>query len=161
MFETKEKSLKLPNDLIAFIKEWKEKKGSLIMILHKTQEIYGYIPRDVALELSIMLATPLAKIYGVITFYHFFRLTKPGKHTISVCMGTACSLKGAGELVSELETTLNVKVGETTEDGQFSLISVRCLGCCGLSPVMTVDGVTFSNVTKDEINGILAKYNKK
>jgi NADH-quinone oxidoreductase subunit E len=161
MFETKEAEVKLSADLQAFIDQWKEKPGNLIMILHRVQEEYGYIPRDVALSLSRMLDVPLAKIYGVVTFYHFFRLVKPGKHTISVCMGTACYLKGGEDLLKELEVQLGVGVNGTTDDGQFSLQAVRCLGCCGLAPVLTVDGEVYGRLTKEQLPDIIAKYSDK
>ena len=119
---------------------WKGKEGNLIMVLHQIQNRYGYVPREVSLVLSEILDVPLARIYEVITFYHFFRLTPPGKHTISVCMGTACYLKGGAEILTELEHLLCVKPGETTKDGQFHLEMVRCLGCCGLAPVLPIWG---------------------
>ncbi len=148
----------LTPELDAFIEEWKTKPGNLIMILHKVQEVYRYIPRDVALTVSKKLDVPLAKIYGVMTFYHYFKLTKPGKHVISVCMGTACYLKGGEDLLKELEVQLGVGVNATTEDGQFSLQAVRCVGCCGLAPVMTIDGEVYGSVTVAKLPEILHKY---
>jgi NADH-quinone oxidoreductase subunit E len=161
MFEQKEKATELTQDLLGFIEKWKDKSGNLIMILHRVQEEYGYIPREVALQLSRMLDVPLAKIYGVVTFYHFFRLTKPGKHTISVCIGTACYLNGGQEILKELETDLGVKVGGTTEDGIFSLQAVRCIGCCGLAPVVTIDDDVYGNLKKEQISEIVEKYKVK
>jgi len=150
--------LPMPQDLINFIAEWKSKSGNLIMVLHKVQEHYGYIPHDVAVEVSRMLETPLAKIYGVATFYHLFSLKKPGKHKIAVCMGTACYLKGAQDLLDEIDAVIGCKSGEVTVDGKFSVAAVRCIGCCGLAPVMTIDGKVFGCVTKDQIPGIVAPY---
>ncbi len=150
--------LPFPEELVKFINEWKNKPGNLIMILHKVQENYGYIPRQAAIALSEMIDTPLAKIYGVITFYHLFSLKKPGKHKISVCMGTACYLKGGQDLLDELENILGAGVNQVTADGMFSTEAVRCIGCCGLAPVMSVDGKVYGNVTKDELPGILAEY---
>ncbi len=158
MFEKKEAPVKFSEDLNNFLKQWKDKGGNLIMILHKVQNEYGYIPRDVALELSRVLNIPLAKIYGVATFYHFFKLKKPGKNKISVCMGTACYLKGGEDLMKELEEQLGIGVGETTEDGMFSLEAVRCIGCCGLAPVITVNDDVYGRLTRDKIPEILAKY---
>jgi NADH-quinone oxidoreductase subunit E len=161
MFEQKEKEIELTDELIKFIDKWKDKDGNLIMILHRVQEEYGFVPREVALQLSRMLDVPLAKIYGVITFYHFFRLTKPGIHTISVCLGTACYLKGGQDILNELESDLGVKVGGTTDDGVFSLQAVRCIGCCGLAPVMTIDDEVFGNLKKEMIPELLAKFKAK
>jgi NADH-quinone oxidoreductase subunit E len=150
----------LPEPLVRYIGEWKDKPGSLIMILHKTQQEYGYIPRNVAIQLSKVLEVPLAKIYGVITFYHLFKLKKPGKNQIAVCMGTACYLKGGEDLLQEMENLLGTGVNSVTEDGKFSLEAVRCVGCCGLAPVLTVNGEVFGKVKKDQLAEIIAKYGK-
>ncbi|MDA3899615.1 MAG: NAD(P)H-dependent oxidoreductase subunit E [Spirochaetes bacterium] len=158
MFEKEVAGIELSAELNQFISEWKEKPGNLIMILHRVQEEYGYIPREVALELSRILDVPLAKIYGVVTFYHFFKLTKPGKHIIQVCMGTACYLKGGADLIRDLERLLGLPVNGTTDDGEFSLEAVRCIGCCGLAPVMTVDGEVFGKIKSDQLPGVIAKY---
>ncbi len=158
MFEKKEAAVYFTRELNDFINRWKDKPGNLIMILHRVQEDYGYIPREVALQLSRVMNVPLAKIYGVVTFYHFFRLTKPGRNTVSVCMGTACYLKGGEDILLELEANLGVGVGGTTEDGNFSLAAVRCLGCCGLAPVITIGTEVFGRLTKDQLPGILMKY---
>ncbi|MBM4155600.1 MAG: NAD(P)H-dependent oxidoreductase subunit E [Lentisphaerae bacterium] len=154
-------SIELPEDLAQFIEAWKTKPGNLIMVLHKVQGHYGYVPRDVAFEVAARLDVPLAKIYGVITFYHFFKLRKPGKHQIAVCMGTACYLKGGEDIIKEFETIVGVGLNQTTTDGLFSLEAVRCIGCCGLAPVLTVDGEVFGRVTKDQLAGIVAKYRGK
>jgi NADH-quinone oxidoreductase subunit E len=100
----------------------------------------------------------LATIWGVVSFYHFFKLTKPGRHNIQVCLGTACYLKGAQAIIDELDKQLTLPVGAVTEDGNFSLEAVRCVGCCGLAPVMTVGGEVFGKVTKDQVSGIIAKF---
>lgn len=144
--------------LVTFIKEWKNKPGNLIMVLHKVQQEQGYISRQAADQVAEMLEVPLATIWGVVSFYHFFKLTKPGDHNIQVCMGTACYLKGGQALIDEMDTQLKLAVGEVTEDGIFSLEAVRCVGCCGLAPVMTVDGEVFGKVTKDQVAGIIAKF---
>lgn len=150
----------LTPELDAFIAEWKEKPGSLIMVLHKVQQVYKYIPRDVALTVSRKLEIPLANIYGVMTFYHYFKLEKPGEHQISVCLGTACYLKGGDDLLKEIESELGVGVNATTADGKFSVQAVRCVGCCGLAPVLTVDGEVYGSLTSSKIAGILDKYRK-
>jgi NADH-quinone oxidoreductase subunit E len=158
----KKEEITFPADLLAFIEEWKVKPGSLIMILHKTQETFGFIPRPAAEKLSVLTGIPLARIYGVITFYHFFKTTKPGKFKVSVCLGTACYLKGGQDLIDEARSILGLKVDGVTEDGLFSIDPVRCVGCCGLAPVLTVsaDGTTdtYGKLTKDQIPEIIAKY---
>lgn len=151
----------LSDQLIEHINQWKNKPGSLIMILHRVQEEYGYIPIDVAVKVAKEINIHLAKIYGVITFYHFFKLEKPGKNKISVCMGTACYLKGAEDLCREFEQLLGVKVGQTTKDGLFSLETVRCIGCCGLAPVITINEEVYGNLKKEDLPDILAKHKAK
>lgn len=146
-------------DLLAFIDEWKNKPGNLIMVLHKVQSEFGYISREAADEVSRLLDVPLAKIWGVVTFYHFFKLNKPGKYNIQVCLGTACYLKGGDIIIDELQKQKNLEIGGLTDDGLFSLEAVRCVGCCGLTPVMTISGEVYGKVTKDQVAGILEKYN--
>lgn len=144
-----------------FIEQWKSRPGNLIMVLHRVQQEYGYVPRDVAFHVAELLDVPLAKIYGVLTFYHLFKLKKPGRHQIAVCMGTACYLKGGEDLIKEFESLLGTGLNSTTEDGEFSLESVRCIGCCGLAPVLTVDGEVFGRVTEAQLPDILAKFRGK
>jgi NADH-quinone oxidoreductase subunit E len=153
-----EVKVEFPRELVSFIDEWKVKQGSLIMILHKTQETFGFIPRPAAEQISIMTGIPLARIYGVITFYHFFKTTKPGKNKVSVCLGTACYLKGGGDLIEEARSVLKIQPGEVTEDGLFSVEEVRCVGCCGLAPVMTVGGETYGKLSKKQLPEIFEKY---
>ena len=152
------RDIEFPKELIAYIDEWKAKPGSLIMILHKIQETFGYIPREAAEKLSTMSDIPLARIYGVVTFYHFFKTTKPGKHKISVCLGTACYLKGGQDLIEEARSILGLEEGEVTADGLFSIDPVRCVGCCGLAPVMTIGNDVYGKLTKDQLPDIIAKY---
>ena len=128
------------------------------MILHRVQETYGFVPRRVAFELADELSIPLAKIYGVVTFYNFFKLKKPGRNIIQVCMGTACYLRGGDDLMLELEETLGIAVNTTSEDGQFSLEAVRCIGCCGLAPAMVINGETYGKVELSKLPAILSKY---
>ncbi len=148
----------LPQGILDFIDEWREKPGNLIMVLHRVQEEYGYIPREVALALAGEMEVPLAKIYGVITFYHFFKLQKPGRNKISVCMGTACYLKGGEDLIDELENLLGIGVNAVTDDGEFSIEAVRCVGCCGLAPVITINGEVYGKLTKAQLPEVLAKH---
>ena len=143
------------------IEKWKSKEGNLIMILHELQNHYGYVPRQASLQLSKMLDVPLARIYEVITFYNFFKLTPPGKHRIALCMGTACYLRGASAILEEIKNILGIKEGETTKDGLFYLDVVRCLGCCGLAPVVMIDKKVYGKVKKSEIADILSKYIKE
>ena len=151
---------KLTPELKAFIEEWKEKPGNLIMVLHQVQQTYGYIPREVAIEVSELLDVPLAKIYGVVTFYNFFKLQKAGKYIIQVCLGTACYLRGGDDLMKELERELGIGVNGTTADGLFSIEAVRCLGCCGLAPVIVVNGEVHGKLETKNIAGIVEKYRK-
>ena len=150
----------LTPELKAFIEEWKEKPGNLIMVLHQVQQTYGYIPREVAIEVSELLNVPLAKIYGVVTFYNFFKLQKAGKYIIQVCLGTACYLRGGDDLMKTLERELGIGVNGTTADGLFSVEAVRCLGCCGLAPVIVVNGEVHGKLETKDIPGIIEKYRK-
>ena len=149
---------KMTPELRAFIEEWKDKPGNLIMVLHKVQQPYGYIPRAIAIETSELLDVPLAKIYGVVTFYNFFKLQKAGKYIIQVCLGTACYLRGGDDLIKEFERQLGVGVNATTSDGLFSIEAVRCLGCCGLAPVAVVNGDVHGKLETKDVAGIIEKY---
>ncbi len=145
-------------EIRAFIEEWKSKPGNLIMVLHKVQQTYGYIPRDVAIETSKLLDVPLAKIYGVVTFYNFFKLQKAGKYIIQVCLGTACYLRGGDDVIKEFEKQLGIGVNGTTADGLFSIEAVRCIGCCGLAPAAVINGEVHGKLTTKDVAGIIAKY---
>lgn len=151
---------KLTPELKTFIADWKSKPGNLIMVLHRVQQHFGYIPREVAFEVAGLLDMPLAKIYGVITFYNFFKLKKPGRNQIQVCMGTACYLKGGEDLIGELEGIMGVGLNTVTPDGEFSVEAVRCIGCCGLAPVMVINGEVFGKVKTADLRGIIAKIRK-
>ena len=155
-----EKIEQMTPELKAFIAEWKDKPGNLIMVLHQVQQTYGYIPRNIAIEISEQLSVPLAKIYGVVTFYNFFKLQKAGKYIVQVCLGTACYLRGGDDLIKEFEKQLGVGVNATTADGLFSVEAVRCLGCCGLAPVVVVNGEVYGKLTKGDVAGIIEKYRK-
>lgn len=157
MNESSEK-FTLSDSLRNFIEHWQHKPGNLIMILHKVQEEHGYIPKEAISELAKILNISEGKIFGVITFYHFFKLDKPGKHIISVCTGTACYLKGAGEIIEELKKLLSIDVGQVTTDGKFSLEAVRCLGCCGLAPVISVGEKVFGRVEPKQMKEILQEF---
>lgn len=146
------------SELQSFIREWKDKPGSLIMILHRVQQEFSYIPREAAERLARDLHMPLAKIYGVVTFYHYFKTTKPGKHRMAICLGTACYLKGGQMLVEEAESILGISGATVTDDGLFSIDEVRCVGCCGLAPVLMVGDEVYGKVTKEQVPEIIAKY---
>jgi NADH-quinone oxidoreductase subunit E len=152
--------IQLKQELLDFMEKNRNMPGNEIAILHKIQEVYGYVPRKVAMEVSRLLEIPLAKIYGIITFYHLFKLQKPGRNQIQVCMGTACYLKGGNDIIQDIEDILGVGVNTTGADGLFSLEIVRCVGCCGLAPVMVINKKTFGNVQKDELPMILGGYSK-
>lgn len=145
----------------AILEKWRPQKGNLIMILHEVENTYGYIPAEAARKIARELAIPLARIYEVLTFYHYFKLTRPGKYKISVCMGTACYLKGAADILSEIKAILHIQEGQTTEDGLFYLESVRCLGCCGLSPVIAVNDKIYGNLGKKDVVDIISKYSRE
>ena len=155
-----DKTEQMTPELKAFIAEWKDKPGNLIMVLHQVQQTYGYIPRNIAIEISELLSVPLAKIYGVVTFYNFFKLQKAGKYIAQVCLGTACYLRGGDDLIKEFEKQLGVGVNATTPDGLFSVEAVRCLGCCGLAPVVVVNGEVYGKLSKGDVAGIIEKYRK-
>lgn len=161
MFNTADTTVKFSKELQTFLNTWKGKPGNLIMVLHRVQEEYGYVPRDVALALSKEMDVPLAKIYGVLTFYHFFKLKKPGKYNFQVCLGTACYLKGGSDIIQEMETLLGIGVNAVTPDGLFSIEAVRCVGCCGLAPVAVVAGEVFSKLKKEQLPDIIAKFKAK
>jgi len=153
--------VKTVNQLEHLAAKWKGKKGNLVMILHEIQNHYGYVPRNVSFELSRILEVPMASIYEVLTFYNYFKLEAPGKHTISVCMGTACYLKGAPQILSELKRILHVEEEQTTQDKLFHLQVVRCLGCCGLAPVITIGSKVYGKVKTKEVMDILSLYVKE
>ena len=133
-------------------------KGALMPVLQKAQDIYGYLPIEVQKMIAAGLNVPLEEVYGVATFYSQFSLYPKGKYKISVCLGTACYVKGSGDVFEELTKKLNIKSGECTADGRFSLDAGRCVGACGLAPVLTVNDEVYGKVTVDDIDTILAKY---
>ena len=152
---------KMTPEISAFIEEWKSKPGNLIMVLHQVQQTYGYIPRNIAIEISERLSVPLAKIYGVVTFYNFFKLEKAGKYKIQVCLGTACYIRGGDDLLKALEKELGIGLNSTTPDGLFSIEAVRCLGCCGLAPVSVVNGNVHGRLTSKDVPAIIEQYRKQ
>ena len=145
--------------LLLVIEKNKGLQGALIPILHEAQEIYGYLPFEVQKIISEKTAIPIADIYGVVTFYSQFSLSPKGEYKIAVCMGTACYVKGAGGILDKIKDKIGVAVGTCSPDGKFSLDATRCIGACGLAPVLTVNDDVYGRLVLDDVDGILAKYN--
>lgn len=144
--------------LDTIIEQHKGQQGGLMPTLHETQELFGYLPEEAQKKISEGLNVPLAEIYGVATFYSRFTLTPRGKHTISVCLGTACYVQGVQKVYERIQEELNIGPGETSEDMRFTLLGARCIGCCGLAPVITVDEDVYGKLKPDDIPDILSKY---
>lgn len=140
------------------IAEYKGVSGALVQALKKAQEIYGYLPLEVQIVIAEGLGVPLEEVYGVVTFYSFFNLTPKGKYKISVCLGTACYVKGSGVIFDKLIDKLGIKNGGVTPDMKFSLDACRCIGACGLAPVMMINDEVYGRLTPDQLDGILKKY---
>ncbi len=145
-------------ELDDFIKSLPSKDGALIEVLHRAQHIFGYLPKEVQTFVADKLNLPVSKIYGVVTFYSFFTTEPRGKNVINVCMGTACFVRGAGDVLKEFEKELSIKSGQTTEDMKFTLGSLRCVGACGLAPVLTINDKVYGHCTPDQVKSILAEY---
>jgi NADH-quinone oxidoreductase subunit E/NADP-reducing hydrogenase subunit HndA len=135
------------------------REQELINVLHKCQEHFGYLPAEVQEVVAAELKSPVAKVYGVVSFYSFFTMTPKGKHPISICLGTACYVRGAEKVLDEFKKELGIEVGQTTGDGKFSLSSLRCVGACGLAPVVLVGEKTYGRVAPDDVKNILKEYN--
>lgn len=151
---TKEKFQELDN----FIDALPELKGELIKVLHKAQGIFGYLPREVQVHVAKKLNVPTAKVFGVVSFYSFFTMEPKGEHDISICLGTACYVRGADKIVEAFRKEIGIGVGETTADGKFSITGLRCIGACGLAPVVTIGAKTYGRLTPDMVKGIVAEY---
>ena len=145
-------------ELRKIIDTHKVQKGALMPILQEAQEVYGYLPYEVQSIIAEEMDIPLEKIYGVVTFYSQFSLTPKGKYKISVCLGTACYVKGSGDIFDKLAEILGIKSGECTGNGMYSLEACRCIGACGLAPVLTVNEDVYGRLTVDDVAGILEKY---
>ena len=143
------------------LSKYEKNKSNLIQILNEVQETYGYIPENVQLEISKYLGIEMAEIYGVITFYARFTLKPKGKYNIAVCLGTACFVKGSEKVLDKAKEILKIDVGETTEDGEFSLEATRCIGACGLAPVFTVNEEVYGKATPELMEKVIAKYKSK
>ncbi len=144
--------------LDAVIAEHKHEEGALMPVLQKAQDIYGYLPIEVQREISLGLEIPFSEVYGVSTFYSQFLLNPKGAHPVAVCLGTACYVKGSGKLMDKLEELLGIKNGGISEDLKFSLDATRCIGACGLAPVLTIGEDVYGRLEPNMLEGILAKY---
>ncbi|WP_243109428.1 NADH-quinone oxidoreductase subunit NuoE [Anaerophilus nitritogenes] len=147
--------------LSSYIDSLDTARGALIEILHKAQDLFGYLPRDVQLFVARKIGIPAAEVFGVVTFYSYFTTSPKGKHTISVCMGTACFVKGSDEIFQAFKEKLNINSQETTKDGLFTLNNVRCIGACGLAPVVMVDEKVYGKVTLEDVEHIINTYRKE
>ena len=139
------------------IEQYKDQKGSLITVLHQAQGIFGYLPEEVQAYIAEKMDVPLSEIYGVVTFYALFTMNKKGKYTFNVCLGTACYVKGAGKLLEKLQEELGIGVGETTADGLFTIECCRCVGACGLAPVVTVNEKVYGHLKEEDIPKLIAE----
>jgi NADH-quinone oxidoreductase subunit E len=148
-------------ELEEFIDNLEDKKGCLINVLHRAQDIFGYLPSELQLFISRKLDLTAAKVFGVTTFYSYFTMEPRGKHVINVCMGTACFVKGADKILKEFKTRLNITEGNTSPDGMFTVDSLRCIGACGLAPVVTVDGKVYGRLKVEDVEGIIKEYTEQ
>ncbi len=152
--ESQEKAKKLR----AVIDKHRDTQGALIQVLHEAQEIYGYLPLEVQREISNGLDISLAEVYGVVSFYTQFSINPKGKYQINVCMGTACYVKGSNDILDKFRTRLSIDVGDCTDDQKFSLDACRCIGACGLAPVVTINDEVYGKLTAEDVDDILDNY---
>ena len=154
---SEEKQQKL-DELNAFIQQHKDDKGALMPVMQKAQELFGYLSLEIQSVIAEALNVSVAEVYGVATFYAQFSLEPKGAYVIGVCTGSACYVKGAQAVLEKVESELNIPTGKTTKDGKFTIQATRCLGCCGLAPVMTINEDVYGRLKPEDIPGILAKY---
>ena len=145
-------------ELETFINSLDTKKGSLISVLHIAQGIFGYLPREVQEFVADKLNESLANVYGVVSFYSYFTMVPKGEHAVAVCMGTACYVRGADKVLNEFQKQLGIKSGETSVDGKFSIDALRCVGACGIAPVVLVGEKVYKKVEPNEVKGIIEEY---
>ena len=154
--------IKLSEAKVNFIKDvcksYGNKAGEVINVLHKVQGEYGYLPAEVQELVAKELGIPVSRVYGIVSFYSFFTMTPKGEYPISVCLGTACYVRGAEKVLDELKRQLGINVGEVTPDGKFSLTCLRCVGACGLAPVIEVGDKVYGRMTPDRVKDVLAEY---
>jgi NADH:ubiquinone oxidoreductase subunit E len=148
-------------ELEKWIATYRGKTGSVIRALNKAQEIFGYLPREVQAAVAKGLGRPLSEVYGIVTFYSFFTIVPKGKHSVCACMGTACYVRGGQQVLDDLKKQLNVEVGGTTADREFSLGSIRCMGACALAPVVRIDEDVHRQVSPKRVKELLGKYSQK
>ena len=160
MCNCKDKNNQKFNELEEFINSIPDKKGALIQVLHKAQGIFGYLPREVQLYIADKLNLSPAKVYGVVSFYSYFTTEPKGEYKINVCLGTVCFVKGADKILTEFEKHLGIKSGQTTKDLKFSLDGLRCVGACGLAPVVVVNDKVYGHVNPTDVEKILKEYNE-
>lgn len=155
-------TIKLSESKINFIKDvcksFGNKGGEVINVLHKVQGEFGYLPKEVQEVVALELNIPVSRVYGIVSFYSFFTMTPKGEHPISVCLGTACYVRGAEKVLDEIKRQLGINVGEVTPDGKFSLTCLRCVGACGLAPVIEVGEKVYGRMTPDRVKDVLAEY---
>ena len=144
--------------LIAEIEALRDMPGSMMPILQKAQEIYGYLPYEVQEIIALKTGVSLEEIFGIVSFYAQFKLNPDGQYAIAVCLGTACYVKGSGDIINAISEKLGVAIGSTSPDGKYSIEATRCIGACGLAPVLTVNGEVYGRLTVDDVDSILAKY---
>ncbi|MCL2520276.1 MAG: NAD(P)H-dependent oxidoreductase subunit E [Spirochaetaceae bacterium] len=155
---------KFYNELDEFIAGYKfdkhdnRRKGNIIQILHKAQHIFGYLPAEVQQHVADRVGVSLAHISGIVSFYNYFTVTPKGKYKIAVCMGTACFVRGSGEVLAQFEEQTGIKAGKVSDDGKFSIDAVRCIGACGLAPVLTINEKVYGSVKPEQVKDILANY---
>ena len=141
-----------------FIDGLKTKQGALISVLHHAQEIFAYLPVEVQNHIAHKLDIPSSKVYGVVTFYSYFTMTKKGKYRVSVCMGTPCFVRGADKVLAKFENELGIKAGTTSEDGMYSVDALRCVGACGLAPVVIVNGKVYGRIQENDVEGVIKDF---
>lgn len=144
--------------LNTILERYPEPTGNIIAILHEVQSQYNYLPEEALMYVAKRIGVPITRLYSIATFYHFFSLEPKGKHQVQVCLGTACHVKGSEKLLHEMERQLGVKEGETTDDMQFSLGAVRCIGACSLAPVVVVDHDTHAKISTKQVSAVLKQY---
>lgn len=153
-----ELTVEMYNELEQYIDSMPSTKGELIRVLHKAQSIFGYLPEEVQKFVGKKLGVSTAKVFGVVSFYSYFTMTPKGDNPIAICMGTACYVRGAEKVQDEFCKQLGIEVGETTEDGKFSIDALRCVGACGLAPVVLVGEKVYGRVTVEDVKKIIAEY---
>lgn len=147
-------------ELDAALEELKNVPGPVMKAMQKAQDIYGYLPIEVQSKIAKTFGVSLEEVYGIATFYAQFNLQAKGKYTVGICLGTACYVKGSGAILDKFKERMGIEPGNTTEDRKYTLEATRCIGCCGLAPVLSVNGEVYGNLTVNDVDTILAKYSE-